>query len=130
MLSGLTVCHLKLGLGQDAAHYSQGLARVVACIRALHGRDGQLSVRRHRHTAVALRRLVGEQKILERETKCRKKNSRQVKCICITQKSQIYVSTGQITIHPFSEKFLSLFSIFQKCFPSFHITILQVKVIR
>ncbi len=35
-VSSLTVCYLKLGLGHDAACYSEGLADIIPCIRALH----------------------------------------------------------------------------------------------
>lgn len=72
-LPRLTVCYLQLGLGHDAASYSQRLADVITCIGALYGRDSELSGDGHRHAAVALRRLVGEQKVLWGEGKWKEK---------------------------------------------------------
>lgn len=64
-MSVLTVCDLKLGLGHDAACYSEGLADVVARVGALHRWNGQLSIHGHRNAAISLRWLVGEQKVLQ-----------------------------------------------------------------
>lgn len=61
----LTVCYLKLGLGHDAACDSEGLADIIPCIWALQRWNGQLSIHRHRNTAISLCRLVGKQKILQ-----------------------------------------------------------------
>lgn len=63
----LTVCYLKLGLCHDAACHSERLADVIACVGALHRRNSQLSVHGHRDPAVFIRRLVGKQKLLQRE---------------------------------------------------------------
>lgn len=62
----LTVCDLKLGLGHDAACYSESLTDVVAGVRALHRWNGQFSIHGHWNAAVSLRWLVGEQKVLQR----------------------------------------------------------------
>lgn len=61
----LTVCHLQLGFGHDAACDSQRLADIIPSIRALNGWDGQLSVDGHGHTSSILIGLVGKQKILQ-----------------------------------------------------------------
>lgn len=63
----LTVCYLQLGLRHDAARHSERLADVIPCVGALHGRNGQLPVHRHRDSAVVVRRLVGKQKLLQGE---------------------------------------------------------------
>lgn len=63
----LTVCYLELGLCHDASRHSERLADVIPCVRALHRQNGQLSVHRHRDSAVFISRLVGKQKLLQGE---------------------------------------------------------------
>lgn len=63
----LTVCYLELGLCHDAARHSERLADVITRVGALHRRNSQLSVHRHRDPAVFIRRLVGKQKLLQGE---------------------------------------------------------------
>lgn len=68
----LTVCDLKLGLGQDAARHRQGLADIVPRVCPLDCRDGQISTRRHREATVGLLRLIWKQKVLHKKRKQKK----------------------------------------------------------
>ena len=61
----LTIWYLKLGLGHDAACYSERLADVIPCIGALNRWNGQLPVHGHRNAAISFCRLAGKQKILQ-----------------------------------------------------------------
>lgn len=61
----LTVSDLEQGFGDDAAGDVEGLAAVVAHVGALGVGDGQVAALGHGEAAGGLRRLVGEEQVLQ-----------------------------------------------------------------
>lgn len=69
-----TVCNLQQGFGDHTASDVQSLTAVVASVRTLHRRDGQIARLRDREPTGGRRRLRGEQEVLEKGKRKQNKN--------------------------------------------------------